>query len=48
MFSPLSLVSSIRKSLEKEEKDADLFAIEVSGTDKFLNSARDKIDKWNK
>ena len=48
MFSPLSLISSIRKSLEKEEKDADLFAIEVSGTDKFLNSARDKINKWNK
>ena len=48
MFSPLSSFSSIRKSLEKEEKDADLFAIEVSGTDKFLNSAKDKINKWNK
>jgi len=48
MFSPLSSFSSIRKSLEKEEKDADLFAIKVSGTDKFLNSARDKINKWNK
>ena len=48
MFSPLSSFSSIRKSIEKEEKDADLFAIEVSGTDKFLNSARDKINKWNK
>ncbi len=48
MFSPLSSFSSIKKSIEKEEKDADLFAIEVSGTDKFLNSARDKINQFNK
>ncbi|MBI2667864.1 M48 family metalloprotease [Candidatus Woesearchaeota archaeon] len=48
MFSPLSSFSSIRKSLEKEEKDADLFAVKIQGTKIFLHSAKYKVNKWNK
>ena len=48
MFSRLSSLSSIKTSLEREEKDADLFAINVSGTDRFLNSAKQKINNFKK
>ncbi len=46
MFSPLSSFSSIRKSINNEEREADLFAIKVQGTNRFLRSAKNKINKF--
>lgn len=48
MFSPLSSFSSFEKSIEKEERDADLFAVKVQGTKRFLESAKNKINKVSK
>src|SRR3989344_4906636 len=48
MFSPLSSFSSIRKSIDNEEREADLFAVKIQGTKRFLESAKNKINKWNK
>ena len=47
-FSPLSYFSSIRKSINNEERDADLFAIKVQGTKRFLQSAKKKINQFDK
>lgn len=48
MFSPLSSFSSIKKSINNEEREADLFAVKVQGTNKFLNSAKRKINQFSK
>ncbi len=48
MFSPLSSFSSIRKSINNEEREADLFAIKVQGTNRLLSSAKNKINKFKK
>jgi len=48
MFSPLSSFSSIKKSIDNEEREADLFAVKIQGTKMFLASAKNKINKWNK
>lgn len=48
MFSPLSSFSSIEKSIDKEERDADSFAIKVQGTKRFLESAKNKVNKISK
>lgn len=48
MFSPLSSFSSVEKSLAMEEGAADLFAIKLQGTDKFLQSAKRKINKYSR
>ena len=45
MFSPLSSFSSIRKSINNEEREADLFAVKIQGTKRFLESAKNKINK---
>lgn len=45
MFSPLSSFSSIRKSIDNEEREADLFAMKIQGTNRFLSSAKNKINK---
>src|SRR3989338_6497615 len=47
-FAPLSYFSSIRKSINNEERDADLFAIKVQGTKRFLQSAKKKINQFDK
>lgn len=48
MFSPLSSFSSIKKSVSNEEREADLFAIKIQGTKKFLQSAKYKINQFSK
>lgn len=48
MFSPLSFFSSIKNSINNEERKADLFALKVQGTNKFLSSAKGKINQFNK
>ncbi len=48
MFSPLSSFSSIRKSIDNEEREADLFAIKIQGTNRFLRSAKNKINHFSK
>lgn len=48
MFSPLSSLSSIRKSINNEEREADLFAIKVQGTNRFLRSAKNKINRFSR
>ena len=47
MFSPLSSFSSIKQSIDHEEKEADVFAIKIQGARKFLNSAKHKINRFN-
>ncbi len=46
-FSPLSAFASFG-GLDAEEKMADAFAVSVQGTDRFVNSAKSKIDSWNR
>ncbi len=48
MFSPLSSFSSIRESINNEEREADLFAVKIQGTRRFLNSAKNKINCFSK
>ena len=46
-FSPLSSFSSIRRSIQNEEQEADHFAVQMQGTDAFLNSAKRKIEQFH-
>lgn len=48
MFSPFSFVANFHKNTDKEEKKADDLAASVQKTDKYIKSARKKIEKFNK
>lgn len=45
-FSPLSLLTRFHQDSKQEEKKADDFAIENQGTDKYLLSAKRKLDEY--
>ena len=45
-LSPLSGFSSLTKQMEKEELNADEFAVKIQGTKRFLNSAKNKIENF--
>jgi len=47
-FSPLSLVLRFNHDSGKEEVYADRFAVRVQGTDKYLRSAKRKMDEFEK
>ena len=45
-LSPLATFTSFIEDLNKEEKDADNFAIKFQNTSKYLNSSKLKIHKY--
>lgn len=46
-LSPLSLLARFHHDTSKEEKEADLFAVKVQRTSKYINSAKRKISEAN-
>ena len=46
-FSPLSAFTTFSKELTKEEMEADKFAIKVQKTNRYLNSAKKKMNEYN-
>lgn len=47
LFTPLSAFMGISKSMKKEEREADSFAISEQKNDEYLKSAKRKIEKFN-
>ncbi|MBI2664657.1 M48 family metalloprotease [Candidatus Woesearchaeota archaeon] len=48
MFTPLSMFISASESLEKEEREADKYAVAAQKTGRHLKSAKRKIEKFGK
>lgn len=48
IFTPLSTFISVSEPMEKEEREADKYAIGIQKTGKYLKSAKRKIEKFNK
>jgi Zn-dependent protease with chaperone function len=48
VFSPLAAFTPLRVQVEKEEAEADAFAVRVQGTSRFLGSAKRKIREFAK
>ena len=44
LFTPLATFISTRDSLNREEKRADIFAINIQGSERYINSAKRKIE----
>jgi len=48
IFSPLSSFITTDEAMDKEEMEADQFAVSLQGTKKFLKSAKGKVNAMNK
>jgi len=48
IFSPLSSFITTDDAIDKEELDADHFAISMQGTKRFLKAAKGKVNKFNR
>jgi beta-lactamase regulating signal transducer with metallopeptidase domain len=44
LFMPLSSFHSLHPELQREEKEADKVAVSIQGTDRYLLSAKEKIN----
>ncbi len=47
LVSPVSQFTSFRSNLVEEEKEADIYAIKEQGTNKYILSAKQKIDRYD-
>ncbi len=48
IFSPLSTFITLDRSIQREELEADAFAVHEQGTVVFLNSAKKKVNEMNR
>ncbi len=48
IFSPLSTFISLDSSISKEEREADMFAMQRQGTEVYLKAAKEKITRFKK